>query len=116
MIAEKLHCLVAERVLVSDMVGLVNDNQVETRRRIEIQETFFPFPLSFRRRAIKKRFIEQGVRDDDFLMLVRPNPVKIHFVDAISKGCAIKMVKALLEAFHLVQPLFLGDQRARGKQ
>ena len=113
MIAEKLHGLVAECILVSNVVSLIDNNQIEAGWRIKVQEAFFPLPLSFGSRAIQECFIELGVRDDAFLVLLRPDTIQIHFVNAIPQGSAIKMGKTLLEAFHLVLPLFLGNQRAR---
>jgi hypothetical protein len=112
-IAEKLHGLVAECILVSDVVSLIDNNQIEAGWRIKVQEAFFPLPFSFGSRAIQECFIELGVRDYAFLVLLRPDTIQIHLVNAIPQGSAIKMGKTLLEAFHLVLPLFLGNQRAR---
>ena len=58
MIAEKLHGLVAECVLVSNVVSLVDNNQIEAGWWVKVEEAFFPLPLSFGSRAIQKRFIE----------------------------------------------------------
>ena len=113
MIAEKLHGLVAECILVSNVVSLIDNNQIEAGWRIKVQKAFFPLPLSFGSRAMQEGFIELRVRDDAFLVLLRPDTIQIHLVNAIPQGCAIKMGKTLLEAFHLVLPLFLGNQRAR---
>ena len=102
----------AERILVSDVVSLIDNNKIKAGWRIKVQEAFFPLPFSFGSRAIQECFIELGVRDNAFLVLLRPDTIQIHLVDAIPQGSTVKMSKTLFEAFHLVQPLFLGNQRA----
>jgi len=113
MIAEKLHGLVAVSLLISDVVSLIDNNQIEAGWRIKVQKAFFSLPLSFGSRTIQECFIEQGERDDAFQVLLRPDTIQIHLVDAIPQGGAIKMGKTLFEAFHFVHPLFLNNQRAR---
>ena len=51
-IAEKLHGFMAECILVSDVVSLIDNNQIESGWWIKVEEAFFPLPPSFGSRAI----------------------------------------------------------------
>ena len=84
MIAEKFYSLMTECILISNMVGLINNNQIKARWWIKVQETFFPLPLFFGSRTIQERFIKQGVGDDTFLILLRPDAIQIHLINAIA--------------------------------
>ncbi len=57
-VTEKPHGLVAERILIPDMVRLVYDDQIEARGWVQIQQTLFAFSLAVRARAIEKDFVE----------------------------------------------------------
>ena len=51
-IAEEFHGLVAECIRVSDVVSLIDNNQIEAGWWIKLQEAFLSFLFSFRSSAI----------------------------------------------------------------
>ena len=82
-VTEEPHRLVAESVLISDVVRLVHDDEIKTWRWVQIQKPFFSLPLAARPRTIKKDFVEQGIGDNHSLVLFRPDPFQVHLVDAV---------------------------------
>ena len=102
----------AECVLVSNVVSLVDNNQIEAGWWVKVGR---PFSASaFLREPSHTEAIHRiGSTGRCFSGVAPARHHQIHFVNAIPQGSAIKMGKPLFEAFHLVLPLFLGNQRAR---
>jgi hypothetical protein len=45
-VTEKAHSFVAECILISDMVRLVNDDEIEARRRVEVKQPLLALSLA----------------------------------------------------------------------
>ncbi len=58
MVTEKPHGFVAERILVSDVVRLVHDDQIKSRGWVQIQQTLLDLSLATSARSIEKDFVE----------------------------------------------------------
>ena len=57
MLTEKPNCLVIRSVLVSDVVCLIDNNQIEVRRRVQIQQALASSPPAASPRAKKERLV-----------------------------------------------------------
>ena len=111
-VAEVAHGLVKVRFGVPDMVRLVDDDEIELRRRIEGEQPFAPPPALPVLPEDQVR-IEQGERGDGLGVLARPFAFQIRFPQAVAQGRTVQRHEVLVEALHLQEPFALGDQGFR---
>src|SRR5713101_4230420 len=110
MITEEPHRLMAEGVLIADVVCLVDNDQIKAWGWVQLQQSFSAFPLAGGPRAVQEDLIEQGVGNNHSLVLLGPDPVQVHLVDAVPQCAAVEMREAFFKSFHLPLPLPLRYQ------
>ena len=93
---------------VADVVGLVDDDQIEGGRRVQAKQSAPGAPpLGV---AHEQGLVQQRIGQDGAGVFLRPDAVQVGLFDAVAQGRAVQVVEALVEAFHLFEPFALGDQ------
>jgi len=90
---------------VADVVGLVDDDQVESGRRVQTEQAAPGAP------PLGVAHQQGLVGQDGAGVFLRPDAVQMGLFDAVAQGRAVQVVETLVETFHLFEPFALGNQR-----
>ena len=109
-VAEVPDALMQEGVRVPQVVGLIDNDEVELGRRVQVDEAFVFVPAASCG-AEHEVSIKQRKREDRPGVLFRPFPFEMGLLETVSEPLAIQFSELFVETLHLQEPLALGDQR-----
>lgn len=83
---------------VADVVGLVDDDQVEGGRRVQAEQSAPGAPpLGV---AHEQGLVQQRIGQDGAGIFLRPDAVQVGLFDAVAQGRAVQVVETLVETLH----------------
>jgi hypothetical protein len=109
-LAKEANTSVREGALIPDVLRFIDNYQVESWRRIEIEETL-PLSSTISCASKQESLIELRVRDDHLGVLLWLDPIEVCLTDAVPQLVTVKGDESLIESSHFDFPFPFRNQR-----